>query len=207
MLHRFDPALRSAIAQRLHAFERRAVRDGGLRRAAVAVAILSDEEGRASFVLTRRSAGLRRHGGQWALPGGRADPGENAPETALRELREEVGLMAAGEDVLGLLDDYATRSGFAITPVVVWLPHAEPLTIDAREVAAAYVVPLDELEAPAVPLVCSIPESERPVISVPLLDTQIHAPTAAILYQAREVALRGVSTRVAHFDQPVFAWK
>jgi 8-oxo-dGTP pyrophosphatase MutT (NUDIX family) len=207
MPHRFDLELRAAIARRLQGFERRAVRDEGLRRAAVALAILADDRGRAAFVLTRRSAGLRRHGGQWALPGGRADPGENAPDTALRELKEEVGLSASAPDVLGLLDDYATRSGFAITPVVVWLPRAEALTIDTSEVAAAYLVPLDELEAPEVPMVRSIPESERPVISVPLLDTQIHAPTAAILYQAREVALHGVSTRVAHFDQPVFAWK
>jgi hypothetical protein len=44
------------------------------------------------------------------------------------------------------------------------------------------------------------------VISIPLVGTQIHAPTAAILYQLHEVALAGRETRVAHYEQPVFAW-
>ena len=68
-------------------------------------------------------------------------------------------------------------------------------------------MPLAELERPDVPRLRQIPESERPVISVPLLGTHIHAPTAAILFQLREVALHGRATRVAHFEQPVFAWR
>jgi hypothetical protein len=109
--------------------------------------------------------------------------------------------------VIGLLDDYATRSGYAITPVVVWAEETAELRPNPVEVAAAYRVSLAELERPDVPRVRSIPESDRPVISVPLLGAHIHAPTGAFLYQLREVAIRGLHTRVSHYEQPVFAWR
>jgi hypothetical protein len=118
-----------------------------------------------------------------------------------------VGL-ALGEDaVLGRLDDYATRSGFVITPVVVWSGAPGALRPDPEEVAEIHQVPLSELEQPGIPHLRRIPESERPVISIPLVGTHIHAPTAAILFQLREVALWGRATRVGHYEQPVFAWR
>ena len=179
----------------------------GRKHAAVALALIRGDAGAPSFVLTRRAAKLRRHAGQWALPGGRLDAGETPEDAALREMREEVGLALGESAVLGRLDDYPTRSGFVITPVVVWSgAHAE-LHPDPTEVAAVYRVPLAELSREGVPHLRRIPESEQPVISIPLLDTHIHAPTAAIIFQLREVALHGRDTRVAHFEQPVFAWK
>ena len=207
MIDRLDEDLRARIRSNLERFESRCHSDPALRRAAVAVTLLADEAGRPCFALTRRAAGLRTHKGQWALPGGRLDGDESPVEAALRELGEELGLDLPREDALGLLDDYPTRSGYCITPVVVWAGAQARLEPDPREVAAAYCVPLAELERPDVPRIRSIPESDRPVLSIPLLGAHIHAPTAAILYQLRQVALRGGATRVAHYEQPTFAWR
>ncbi len=202
-----DGALLDWARANLGAFERLALPDDGRRRAAVAQVLLTDDEGRACFLITRRAATLRKHTGQWALPGGRVDAGESAEAAALRELREEVGLVLDLDSVLGTLDDYGTRSGFIITPVVVWAgPVGEP-TPNPAEVAKIFRVPLAELEGPDVPRLISIPESDRPVIQLPLLGTLIHAPTAAVLYQMREVVVHGRPTRVNHFEQPVWAWR
>jgi 8-oxo-dGTP pyrophosphatase MutT (NUDIX family) len=204
---RYDDALRERMRSNLEAFERQPHREEGLRPAAVALALIADAENRPCFLITRRTAGLSAHGGQWALPGGRIDEGESPAQAALRELDEEVGLALGPESVLGLLDDYPTRSGYVITPAVAWAGLKHTLAPNPLEVAAVYRVPLSELDRPDVPRLRRIPESERPVISVPLLGTHIHAPTAAILYQLREVALRGRATRVAEYEQPVFAWR
>ena len=201
-----DDALRARARANLAAFERRSLARDGRRPAAVALVLLDDDEGRACFLLTRRAASLRAHARQWALPGGRIDPGESAERAALRELREEVGLERDEPTVLGLLDDYGTRSGFIITPVVVWGGSGAALVANPAEVASVHRVPLADLELPDVPRLVTIPESDRPVIQVPLLSTLVHAPTAAVLYQVREVVVHGRPTRVAHFEQPVWAW-
>jgi 8-oxo-dGTP pyrophosphatase MutT (NUDIX family) len=155
--------------------------------------LVPDDEGRACLLLTRRVPKLRAHGGQWALPGGRIDAGESAEAAALRELFEEVDLTRGPDAILGLLDDYPTRSGFVITPVVVWGGSHVPLTANPDEVASIHRVPLTELDKPDVPRLISIPESTRPVIQLPLLGTLIHAPTAAVVFQAREVVVHGLS--------------
>jgi 8-oxo-dGTP pyrophosphatase MutT (NUDIX family) len=202
-----DDALRARATTHLDAFERRALPADGRRPAAVAVVLLGDEAGRACFLLTRRAAGLRQHARQWALPGGRFEPGESAVEAARRELSEEVGLALDADAALGLLDDYPTRSGFLITPVVLWGGLDPMLAPNPDEVASVHRVPLDDLDHPDVPRLVTIPESDRPVIQVPLLSSLIHAPTAAVLYQIREVVVHGRPTRVAHFEQPTWAWK
>jgi 8-oxo-dGTP pyrophosphatase MutT (NUDIX family) len=204
---RFGPALHERVRGHLAGFGRRAIDGDGRRPAAVALVLLPDETGRACFLLTRRAPTLRAHAGQWALPGGRIDPGETVETAVRRELREEVGLDVAADAVLGLLDDYGTRSGFIITPAVVWVESPGPLTPSPDEVAGVYRVPLADLDHPDVPRLVAIPESPRPVIQVPLLGSLIHAPTAAVLYQLREVVLHGRATRVDHFEQPVWAWR
>jgi 8-oxo-dGTP pyrophosphatase MutT (NUDIX family) len=204
---RFDDALRARTRANLAAFARQTIAPDGRRPAAVAVVLLDDDEGRACFLLTRRAATLRAHARQWALPGGGIDPGESAECAALRELREEVGLERDASSVLGLLDDYGTRSGFVITPVVVWGGPGATLTPNPAEVASVHRVPLGDLDRPGVPRLVSIPESDRPVIQVELLSTLVHAPTAAVLYQLREVVVHGRPTRVADFEQPVWAWR
>jgi 8-oxo-dGTP pyrophosphatase MutT (NUDIX family) len=203
----FGPDLRARARAHLAGFARQAHPPAERRPAAVALVLLPDDEGRACFLLTRRADRLRAHARQWALPGGRIEAGESAEAAALRELDEEVGLTLPGEAVLGALDDYPTRSGFVITPIVVWCEGTAELTPNPDEVKRVYHVPLDDLERPEVPILVSIPESDRPVIQLPILSTLIHAPTAAVIYQMREVVVHGRATRVDHLEQPVWAWK
>lgn len=206
---RFDDVLRDRIARHLRQFDvRRSPDPGALKHAAVAIVVAEGETaGEASFLLTRRTPRLRAHGGQWALPGGRVDAGETIVQTALRELHEELGVLASTDDVLGTLDDYPTRSGYLIAPVVVWLPARVQMVPNPSEVAAAYRIGCSELFRPDSPEIVPIPESDRPIIRLPLPVATVNAPTAAVLYQFKEVALAGRDTRVDHFEQPVFAWR
>jgi len=206
---RLPVELRTALARNLATFERRPVALEGRRSAAVAVVVAEGADGEPCFIITRRPGHMRAHAGQWALPGGRRDGDETVVQTALRETHEEIGVELPDSAVLGLLDDYATRSGFVITPVVLWHRGRTRMTLDGSEVGAAYEVPVEVLGESNVPTIRSIPESDRPVISVPIamLGTAIHAPTAAILYQFWEVAVQARDTRVVDYEQPVFAWR
>lgn len=198
--------LRDRIARNLARFTAREAADVGLRHAAVAVAILADGPNM-DFVLTLRGSRLNTHAGQYALPGGRLDPDETIEGAALRELSEEVGVDLGPESVLGRLDDFASRSGHRISPVVVWAGADQRLRPNPDEVADAYRVPLADLDRPGNPHVEPLPGSDRPVIWLSLLDTAVYAPTAAILYQFHQVALLGLDTRVDHFEQPRWAWR
>jgi len=214
-----DTTLRDRVRDRLAAFAVRRVALAGRRAAAVALALVEEGHGaqvpglpalpqwsgRAAVLLTRRAAALSNHGGQWALPGGRTDPGESPQAAALREMHEEVGLALQPGDVLGTLDDYPTRSGFVITPVVVWAGSGRTLYLNADEVASAHRIPLTEFLRADAPLLDASEDPGRQILRMPVGDAWIAAPTAALLYQFSEVCLRGRGTRVAHFDQPMFA--
>lgn len=217
-----NEALRRSIGQRLSTWTVEPVDAAERPRAAVALVLLqaglgadlpgfpappawSDE---AALLLTRRPHHMTRHAGQWALPGGRLDAGETPEQAALRELSEEVGLALPPAAVLGRLDDYATRSGFVITPVVVWGGVAEVLDPAPAEVASVHRVPLHEFLRDDAPLLDPPHEpGGPPVLRMPLADSWVAAPTAALIYQFREVLLLGRPTRVAHFDQPRFTWR
>jgi 8-oxo-dGTP pyrophosphatase MutT (NUDIX family) len=206
----FDDATRRNIADRCAAFARLPEGEAAtaLKRAAVAIALVEAGDGtdKAALLLTRRAAGLRAHRGQWALPGGRCDEGETPVEAALRELHEELGLELGQDDVLGLLDDYPTRSGYLITPVVVWAGANAAISPNPDEVAQVHRIALENIERADAFDFIAIPESPRRVIRFHHDGRLIHAPTAALIYQFREV-LAGRDTRVAELEQPVFAWK
>jgi 8-oxo-dGTP pyrophosphatase MutT (NUDIX family) len=199
-----DHLSRAGVAAALQRFGCRACDRPELKRSAVAIALVEQDDGLA-FLLTRRASTLRRHAGQWALPGGRADAGETAGEAARRELAEELGLDLGPGAELGLLDDYATRSGYVITPVVLWAARDPRLTPNPDEVGEVHRVPVRRIDVE--PRLLTIPESDAPVLQLPLFDRFVHAPTGAVLHQFREVVLHGRSTRVAHYEQPVFAWR
>jgi 8-oxo-dGTP pyrophosphatase MutT (NUDIX family) len=166
-----------------------------------------DVSGGAAFLLCRRTSRLRSHPAQWALPGGRLDPGEDAVDAALRELDEEVGVTLPQSSVLGLLDDYPTRSGYVITPVVIWGGGRLDLRPAPDEVVAVYRVGLHQLQRDDSPRFITIPESPRPVVQIPLGNDLIHAPTGAVLLQLRWLCLEGRTDAVDELEQPVFAWR
>lgn len=210
-------ALRDALA----GIEVHSLPAEGRRHAAVAVAVTEAGLGAGvdgmpaheawstapALLLTRRATTLSAHAGQWAMPGGRIDEGETPEAAALRELHEEVGLMLDATALLGRLDDYATRSGYVITPVVVWAGAARDVVPNAAEVASIHRIPVSELMRDDAPLLNHVKGAEHPVLRMPIGARWIAAPTAAFLYQFREWCVFGRDTRVAHFDQPAFAWK
>jgi 8-oxo-dGTP pyrophosphatase MutT (NUDIX family) len=203
----FTDTTRQQIARRCAAFSRLPAGETALKRAAVAIALTeADDADETALLLTLRASGLRAHSNQWALPGGRCDAGETPIVAALRELDEEIGLRLEAKAVLGVLDDYPTRSGYLITPVVAWVTNATPLRPNPDEVASVHRFALtDILRDDAFDFIL-IPESERRVIRFRYHGDFIHAPTAALIYQFREL-LAGRHTRVADLEQPVFAWK
>jgi 8-oxo-dGTP pyrophosphatase MutT (NUDIX family) len=210
MIRSFDDTTRRNIAGLCAKFARLPASEPSLvlKRAAVAIVLTEADgaQGGTALLLTVRAAGLRAHRGQWALPGGRCDEGETPIEAALRELHEELGLALGPDDVLGLLDDYPTRSGYLITPVVVWATAGRRLSPNPAEVASVHRIPLRDIDQADAFDFIAIPESTRRVIRFRYAGHLIHAPTAAMLYQFREV-LAGRDTRVADLEQPVFAWK
>ena len=204
MIRPFDDATRRNIAKLCAAFARLPAGEAApaLKRAAVAIALVAagdasgaNVSGATALLLTRRAADLRAHGSQWALPGGRCDAGETPAQAALRELHEEVGLGLAPDAVLGVLDDYPTRSGYLITPVVVWAATSAALSPNPAEVASVHRIALSDIERADAFDFTLIQESDRRVIRFHLAGQVIHAPTAALIYQFREV-LAGRNTRV-----------
>jgi 8-oxo-dGTP pyrophosphatase MutT (NUDIX family) len=210
MTRPFDHTTRRNIAERCAAFARLPASEPALalKPAAVAIALTEadDAAGGTAVLLTLRAAGLRAHSSQWALPGGRCDEGETQVTAALRELHEELGLDLREANVLGLLDDYPTRSGYLITPVVVWAEASAAISPNPEEVASVHRIALGDIERVDAFDFTTIPESTRRVIRFRHAGQFIHAPTAALIYQFREV-LAGRDTRVAELEQPVFAWK
>ena len=216
-----DDDLRALIQGRMRDFEPRIASVEAGRRAAVAITVADVGygadlpglpiypawQGSAGLLLTRRAQHLRNHPGQWAFPGGRLDDGETPVAAALREMHEEVGVDLPESAVLGRLDDFVTRSGFVMTPIVVWGGGRLEVAPNPDEVASVHRIPLTEFLRPDAPRLDPAEGSLQPILRMPVGDDHIAAPTAALIYQFREVCLCGRDTRVAHFEQPAFAWR
>jgi len=217
----FNEKLLQHIHLNLKRFHSRTHLKKGGKSAAVAITIvavshdsyvygMSEHEHKndnAALVLTRRAAKLKQHSGQWAFPGGSLDKNESPEDAALRELSEEVGLKLGHDRILGRLDDFTTRSGFIITPVVVWGGSDVNLTPNPAEVESIHRIPIKEFMREDAPLLEEVPGNGNPILLMPVGNSWIAAPTAALIYQFREVAILGRDTRVAHFEQPFFGWK
>jgi 8-oxo-dGTP pyrophosphatase MutT (NUDIX family) len=215
----YNDQLRDHISINLEKFDRIKQGATGTTLAAVALVITNvgttplvyglqqPKASEAGVILTRRSKKLENHAGQWALPGGSIDEGETAEQAALRELSEEVDLHLESSSILGKLDDFSTRSGYTITPVVIWGGANPRLTPNPSEVDSIHRIPLTEFMREDAPMLESIPESNDPVLLMPVGQGWIATPTGAILYQFREVALNGRHIRVSHYEQPYFAWQ
>lgn len=190
------------IANRLASFAPKPIEQPGLRRASVALTFYADEHEEGQLILTKRAPRMNAHAGQWALPGGKLDEGETQEQAARREMDEEIGLTLPETALLGRLDDYEARSGFAITPFVYWAGQLPTLTPAPAEVAAIHGVPLNML---AHQKAFEHADEDGLLIRFHFGARQIHAPTAALLYQFREVCLLGHETRVAHLRSPGWA--
>jgi 8-oxo-dGTP pyrophosphatase MutT (NUDIX family) len=181
----------------LASFPRRAAETAGRRHAAVAVTVLEASTTPRILVLKRAARGT--NSGQWALPGGRSEPGETPAQTAVREAEEEVGL--TGAEVAGVLDDFVSDSGFVITPVVLIAPEPASLRRNPAEVHSLHPIALARLLADDVLRWAAAPDGS-PLLQLLLRrDMVVHAPTGAILWQFREAVL-GRHTRVAGLAQP-----
>ncbi len=193
--------LRNRISTNLSTFERVVLPHEGRRRAAVAILVCAHKD-EPHYILTRRALTMRRGAGNYALPGGNCDPGEDIVDAAIREVYEELGVVIPREASLGMLDDFLTLGGHVVTPVV--LLTTEPLTLkpDPAEVHAAWFLPLSELDYPQAPRHVKNPDGGEPILRMFANRDWINPPTAAWLYQFREVALYGRDARVHAVGQP-----
>ena len=207
----YTDATRERIRANLAGYGRQVVAPETLRAAAVSVVLARAADGAATFLLTLRTPRLNSHAGQYALPGGKIDPGEDALTAARRELHEELGVEAAPEQVLGVLDDLPTRSGYLVTPFVVWLGEAAQPHPSPDEIAELHRVPLNDLFAGRGRggnrdlLADDTTGSAVFSLFIPSLGHDLFAPTAAIMDHFREVALMGRPTPAVRFGEPRFA--
>jgi 8-oxo-dGTP pyrophosphatase MutT (NUDIX family) len=143
-----EASLREPLRQALAAREPRRLPVGVTTAAAVLVP-LSERDGEVRVWLVRRPEAMRSHAGQVAFPGGKNDPADDSLRTtALREAQEELGIVPSSVDVLGVLNDYLTITGFTITPWVGWLEEPVAMEPNASEVARVFAVPLSAFFAP-----------------------------------------------------------
>jgi 8-oxo-dGTP pyrophosphatase MutT (NUDIX family) len=128
---------------------RQEIKESHLIRAGVLIPLF-EQENELHVILTLRTEEVEHHKGQISFPGGVMDTtDETIVGTALREAEEEIGLAPSSVQVLGLLDDYSTPSGFCITPVAGFLSRLPSFSLNTSEVADVFTVPLSLFLDPA----------------------------------------------------------
>ena len=160
----------------------------GLCAAAVLVGLVDRGAGE-QVLLTRRNAGLRHHGGQISFPGGRIEDNDADPvAAALREAREEIGLLPAQVRALGYLDPLATITGFHVYPVVAQVTADFLPVPDPSEVDEVFEVPLAFLLEPgnARRVELEFRGARRSVLEFQFNDWRVWGATAAMLVNLRE---------------------
>lgn len=156
--------------------------------AAVLAGLVPREHG-TQVLLTRRTDGLRHHGGQVSFPGGRIEPSDQgALAAAIRESHEEIALTPAQIAPLGFLDPFTTISGFLVMPVVAVIDPSYVATPNPDEVADVFEVPLDFLMAPENLRRVEVDYRgrRRAVLEYDWPGQRIWGATAAILFNLRE---------------------
>lgn len=185
----FDRSFSERVRRALSSYEPKRTEIGGLRSASVLLALFASEVPRAPALwLLRRPDGSSAHSGQVALPGGKPEPSDTGPlATALREAHEEIGLPPSYVEVLGVLDDLPTITGFLITPFVGWVDRPFTPMPHAGEVARVFSAPLAAFAEE--PTSVSVPwgSSERRVLSYEVEGEIVWGATAAILRHFVEV--------------------
>jgi 8-oxo-dGTP pyrophosphatase MutT (NUDIX family) len=135
------------------------------------------------IILTVRRDNMRTHAGQVAFPGGRIDPGEDAPSAALREAWEELGLDPGAVEIVSATDPYLTVTGYTVTPVVGVVRPDQPLSPHEFEVADWFEAPLQFVLDPANHLLKSalFQGRERHYYEILWNDRRIWGATAAMI--------------------------
>ncbi len=130
------------IRSYLAALRPKEIREPQLTSAGVLVPLF-EKLGALHVLLSRRTESVEHHKGQVSFPGGvRERTDRTIIDTALRETEEEIGIQRPEVEILGLLDDFQTPSGFCITPVVGYLRSISPLRLNPKEVSEVFDVPL-----------------------------------------------------------------
>jgi 8-oxo-dGTP pyrophosphatase MutT (NUDIX family) len=207
MAYDFHDQLRASIAANLGGFPHEFIDGEGMRHAAVALTVVAGDtpEDGASMLLTRRTSKLNKHAGQWALPGGRVDPGEDPFQAALREMYEEVNLTLDDSHFLGRLDDISSRSGYVISPFVFWAEDLSAMEPNPDEVASIHCIPLRFFEGDDAIQFIDVDGQTEKMLRLQLGPNRIHSPTGAFLLQLWEVGVNGRQTRVKQHLHPDWA--
>lgn len=153
------------------------------RDAAVMILLVERANG-LHVMFTRRAEHLKHHAGQISFPGGKYETFDaSLQHTAIRETEEEIGISIGHNQVLGSIGQYATISGFHVTPYIAIADSIPPLVIDKNEVDYAFEVPLAHCIDPQNILSHHITRFDKtfPVYFIPWQDTYIWGATAGML--------------------------